>query len=96
MKISWLQILARANNRLLDPVFFFLDQWFRRHGSHVRCHKKCRCSALSEITEVELMALITFSGALVLSQTIRSKAIIERLESLGESELSNRIVSFIG
>ena len=42
------------------------------------------------------MALITFSGALVLSQTIRSKAIVVKLENLGESELSNRIVSFIG
>lgn len=44
------------------------------------------------VTEVELLTLITFSDALVLSQTIWSKAIILGLKSLGESELSNRIV----
>ena len=30
-KIIWLQILARANNRLLDPVSF-LDQWTKWIG----------------------------------------------------------------
>lgn len=27
-KMAWFQILARANNRLFDPVFFFLDRCF--------------------------------------------------------------------